>query len=83
MAGASLFGVAFYGAKARLDYMVTTLFRFALAETIGIFGLLLGFMGLELYPYVFLGASALLILIQAPSESSYQRHRKDCLSSVS
>ncbi len=82
MAGASLFGVTFYGARAKLDYMVVTLFRFALAEAIGVFGLLLGFMGLEVYPYAFLGVAALLILVQVPSESSYQRHRKECLSSA-
>jgi len=82
MAGASLFAAPIYAAKAKLDYQVATLFRFAMAEAIGIFGLVLGFMGLELYPFVFLGASALLILVQMPTETTYQRYRKECLSSV-
>ncbi len=82
MIGGSLFAAPIFAAKAKMDYMTATLVRFAFAESIGIFGLVLGLMGLETYPYVFLGAAALVILVQMPTEITYQRYRRDCLSSV-
>lgn len=82
MIGGSLFAAPIFAAKAKVDYMMATLVRFALAETIGIFGLVLGLMGLETYPYIFLGTAALVILVQMPTELTYQRYRKECLSSL-
>ena len=80
MAGVTLFAAPVYAAKAKLDYMVACLLRFAIAEAVGIFGLTLGVMGLEVYPFAFFGASAMLILVQMPTSSTYQRYRKECLS---
>jgi len=82
MTGGSLFAAPLFAAKAKLDYQVATLLRFAIAETIGIFGLILGFMGLETYPFAFLGVAALVILVQMPTATAYQRYRRECLSSV-
>jgi hypothetical protein len=77
-AGLSLFGIPGLAARQGLDYTTATLLRFATAETVGIFGLILGFMGLDLaYALAFLGAGALLILAQLPTAQSYRRYRDD------
>ncbi|MEZ4380744.1 MAG: hypothetical protein R3A79_05325 [Nannocystaceae bacterium] len=77
-AGLSLFGVPIIAARQGLDFTTATLLRFATAEAVGIFGLVLGFMGVELaYALAFLGAGALLILAQLPSDQSYRRFRDD------
>jgi len=76
MAGISLFALPTYAARASVDYRSACIFRFATAESIGIFGLVLGMLGLEGYPFGFFTAAALVLLIQAPSETDYQRYRK-------
>ena len=80
LAAASLFLAPVLARRRRLDYLAATLVRYACAEGVGVLGLLLGFSGADLrYPFAFLGAAGLLILIQPPSEDAYQRHRADLL----
>ncbi|HFE46507.1 MAG TPA: hypothetical protein ENJ18_13605 [Nannocystis exedens] len=79
MAGISLFGLPLYAAKAGIDYRSACLFRFATSESIGIFGLTLGFLGLEIYPFGFFVAAALILLLQAPGNTDYQRYRQTWL----
>ena len=79
MAGVSLFGLPIYAAKAGIDYRSACIFRFATSESIGIFGLTLGFLGLEIYPFAFFAAAALLLLLQTPGNTDYQRYRKTWL----
>ncbi len=76
MAAISLFALPIYAAKMDIDYRSASLFRFATAESIGIFGLVLGLIGLENYPFGFFAAAALILLLQPPSETDYRRYRR-------
>jgi len=80
MAGGSLFGAPIIAARTAMDFTTMTLLRFALAESIGIFGLTLGFMGVDgAYVFPFMVAGAAVILVQVPNQTNYQRYRKDVL----
>jgi hypothetical protein len=75
-ATASLIIIPKIAARQRLEFLQALLLRFAAAESIGVFGLVLGFSGADhLRAFAFLGAAALLILIQFPTEEQLQRHR--------
>jgi len=75
-AAASLIIIPKIAARQRVDFLSATLLRFAAAESIGVFGLVLGFSGADhLRAFAFLGAAALLILIQLPTEEQLRRHK--------
>jgi len=74
-ATASLVVIPRIAARQRLEFLQALLLRFAAAESIGIFGMILGFSGADhRRAFAFLGAAALLILLQYPTEEQRQRH---------